>query len=201
VVEQVAELFELEAGLRPAARREILAALLGSLQATHWARAVGCPAEPALTVPLNVETANSGRMCGPVRGFDMDRAIASAERRGFLLPASRCLCLAPLAPPSLSVWVCVCVERGQTERERERKKEIERESVCVCVGGGGSTVLLHTFMVDVGLWYSDVKSQLILLLSIANWCSRICKVFACFLMRGIVFKALSGGGTVTSNWT
>jgi hypothetical protein len=56
VVVQVAELFELEAGLRPAAQREILVALLGSLQATHWARVPVCPAGPALAVPLSVKS-------------------------------------------------------------------------------------------------------------------------------------------------
>lgn len=46
-----------EALLQPASKREILAALLGTLRDTHWARAVGSLPEPGLMLPISVGTA------------------------------------------------------------------------------------------------------------------------------------------------
>lgn len=57
----MAQVFELEGPssglLQPASKREMLAALLAVLRDTSWARAVGCPAEPALMTPISCATA------------------------------------------------------------------------------------------------------------------------------------------------
>ena len=56
---QVCELFEVEpeALWQPASRRQLLAALLGDLRDSHWARALGCSPNPRSIVPLSLETA------------------------------------------------------------------------------------------------------------------------------------------------
>ncbi len=58
---QIAYTFEVEGPsssvLQPASKRELLAALLGMLRDTSWARAVGCPAEPAFMLPITCATA------------------------------------------------------------------------------------------------------------------------------------------------
>ena len=43
--------------LRPAPRRQLLAALLGELRDAHWAAAAGCAASPAAMTPLTPSTA------------------------------------------------------------------------------------------------------------------------------------------------
>ena len=43
--------------LQPASKKEILAALLGGLRDTHWARAVECQPEPGLMLPISCATA------------------------------------------------------------------------------------------------------------------------------------------------
>ena len=92
-VTQVAELFELEvqskAGLRAASRREVLAAMLAAVRDAHWCRAVGCHPEPGLMTPIDLQTVATGKV-QPMNGCDVSRALASAERRLFLLPESRC---------------------------------------------------------------------------------------------------------------
>ncbi|GIL57243.1 hypothetical protein Vafri_12501 [Volvox africanus] len=58
LLEEVCEIFGVdEAALRPASRRELLAALLGELRDTHWVGAVGCSPLPGSMTPLTVETA------------------------------------------------------------------------------------------------------------------------------------------------
>ncbi|KAK9821466.1 hypothetical protein WJX81_006037 [Elliptochloris bilobata] len=90
LLSEVCEVFQHERdalmALRPASRCEILAALLAQLRDAHWARAVGCRAEPGWLLPLAVGTALEGRV-GPLAGTDIRRAIAAAERRTALLPA------------------------------------------------------------------------------------------------------------------
>lgn len=58
---QIAYLFEVEGPsssvLQPASKGELLAALLGVLRDTSWARAVGCLAEPAFMLPITCATA------------------------------------------------------------------------------------------------------------------------------------------------
>ena len=60
-VEQVAQVFELQGPssglLQPASKRELLAALLAVLRDASWARAVGCPAEPGVMIPISCATA------------------------------------------------------------------------------------------------------------------------------------------------
>ena len=94
---QVAELFEVESSpgeedstpiLQPATKRELLSAMLTALRDSHWCRAVGCQAEPALMKPISPQAAASGAVA-PMQGYDIERALAAAERRLVLLPSSR----------------------------------------------------------------------------------------------------------------
>jgi hypothetical protein len=43
--------------LRPATKRDILAALLATLRDAHWCAAVGCQPEPGLMLPISIATA------------------------------------------------------------------------------------------------------------------------------------------------
>lgn len=88
-VRQVQQLFGLGPGPLPAATpRELLAALLGGLRDVHWAKAVGCQPEPGLLTPISVETAMSGEV-PTLKGFQIQRAVAAAERTHFLHPSDR----------------------------------------------------------------------------------------------------------------
>ena len=63
-------------------------------RAQHWARAVGCRAEPGWLLPLEVGTALGGQV-GPLAGADIRRAVAAAERRAALLPTCACAACPP----------------------------------------------------------------------------------------------------------
>ncbi|GAB4815795.1 hypothetical protein N2152v2_002841 [Parachlorella kessleri] len=59
-MEEVALLFDIRIGpqgIRPATSRELLGALLKSLQDSHWCRSMGCPPEPALMTPISLDLA------------------------------------------------------------------------------------------------------------------------------------------------
>ncbi|BDA45434.1 probable UPF0162 protein XF_1494 at C-terminar half [Coccomyxa sp. Obi] len=95
LLDEVCQLFE-HAGpsdellTNPASKREVLAALLATLRDTHWAAAVGCQPEPGLMVPVSLSTAlGSNNTIAQVTGMNMERAIAAAERRAYLLPGCR----------------------------------------------------------------------------------------------------------------
>lgn len=78
--------------MNPASKREILAALLATLRDTHWAAAVGCHPEPGLMVPISLSTAlGATGTIAQVAGINMERTIAAAERRAYLLPQCRWL--------------------------------------------------------------------------------------------------------------
>ena len=89
---QVRQLFELGDSasdlLQPASPQEILAALLGVLRDAHWCQAVHCKAEPALMTPISLATACSGAVRNLGLSYDLQRAIAAAERQAVLLPDS-----------------------------------------------------------------------------------------------------------------
>lgn len=90
VLGQVRQLFDLEPGPLPvASKRELLSALLSGLRDLHWCKAVGCRTERALTTPLSLKTAISGAVSSR-RGYQIERAIAAAERCSWVLPADRC---------------------------------------------------------------------------------------------------------------
>ena len=89
---QVAEMFDLDiaqaSGLKPASKRQIIAALLTSLRDAHWAEALGCFPEPGLMLSISLAMAADGAV-QPMHGYHITRALAAAERRFFLLPDSR----------------------------------------------------------------------------------------------------------------
>lgn len=88
----MAELFDVDlssqTGVQAASTREVLAAMLAAVRDSHWCRAVGCLPEPALMTPIDVQVAASGKV-QPMTGFDVERALATAERRLVLLPEAR----------------------------------------------------------------------------------------------------------------
>eukprot|EP00195_Chlamydomonas_chlamydogama_P017461 CAMPEP_0202915854 /NCGR_PEP_ID=MMETSP1392-20130828/66889_1 /ASSEMBLY_ACC=CAM_ASM_000868 /TAXON_ID=225041 /ORGANISM="Chlamydomonas chlamydogama, Strain SAG 11-48b" /LENGTH=357 /DNA_ID=CAMNT_0049608047 /DNA_START=29 /DNA_END=1098 /DNA_ORIENTATION=- len=87
---EVCELFEVKAEelWRPASNRQLLAALLGDLRDSHWARAVGCSPTPASMVPLSLDTALANK-ASVVNPHSARRALAAAEKRLWLLPDDR----------------------------------------------------------------------------------------------------------------
>ena len=90
---QVAELFDLGTPsdaprLQPATKRELLAAMLAALRDAHWCKAVGCHPEPGLMTPISLEAAATGAVT-PMEGYDIERALAAAERRLLLEPEAR----------------------------------------------------------------------------------------------------------------
>ena len=91
-MQQVCQLFDLGANtqasslLQPATAQEILAALLGVLRDAHWSSAIGCRAEPGLMTPLSLATACRGDLGILDLSYDLQRAIAAAERRVLVLP-------------------------------------------------------------------------------------------------------------------
>lgn len=93
---QVCQLFDLGAEgegaklMQPATGAEILAALLGVLRDAHWCLAMRCPPEPGLMTPISLATACRGDLGTLDLSFDLQRAIAAAERRAYLLPESGC---------------------------------------------------------------------------------------------------------------
>ena len=93
-------MFELEGPaseiLRPASKRDMLAALLAVLRDTSWARAVRCPAEPAFMTPISCATA-LGRT-----------ALASEVRT---VPHSLCLALKNLN----ALYIACCSLRSPAE--------------------------------------------------------------------------------------
>ncbi|KAK9785004.1 hypothetical protein WJX73_007963 [Symbiochloris irregularis] len=74
--------------LQPSTSQEILAALLGVLRDAHWCQAVGCAPEPAFMIPISLETACRGLVGSLPLSYDLQRAIAAAERQALLLPSS-----------------------------------------------------------------------------------------------------------------
>lgn len=92
-----------EALLQPASKREILAALLGTLRDTHWARAVGSLPEPGLMLPISMGTAlGAGRtVVAQVTG-----ACASWQACHILTARAQCgdwlICIKPLHGKYLS---------------------------------------------------------------------------------------------------
>ena len=91
---QVCQLFDLGSDaqssdlMQPSTPQEILAALLGVLRDTHWCHAVKCKPEPAFMTPISLATACRGDLGTLDLGYDLQRAIAAAERRALLLPES-----------------------------------------------------------------------------------------------------------------
>ena len=110
--EEVLELFGVES-LRPASNAQLLAAMLAVVRDAYWCRAVGCPAEPGLMVPLSAElalpqpeeeaaaaAANPSssaqrqksrqwrRWRQPQRGPALGLALAAARKRAVLLPCN-----------------------------------------------------------------------------------------------------------------
>ncbi|KAG2501503.1 hypothetical protein HYH03_000011 [Edaphochlamys debaryana] len=90
LMDEVCEIFGVDpAGLRPASRRELLAALLGELRDAHWAAAAGCSPSPGSMTPLSADTALGNKVTVPgtgVRAASLRRALAAAEKRLWLLP-------------------------------------------------------------------------------------------------------------------
>lgn len=63
IAAQVCEMFDVSPPLVPAARRELLAALLGELRDCHFARGAGCSPSPLSMTPLSVDTALTNKVC------------------------------------------------------------------------------------------------------------------------------------------
>ena len=79
-----------QASPQHATKRELLGVLLKTLCEAHWAAAVGCKPEPALMLPLSVDTAlvaaPEGLLPEPQQ---LRRALAAAERRAVVSPPGR----------------------------------------------------------------------------------------------------------------
>ena len=77
---QIATVFQHEgptaALLQPASKKEILAALLGGLRDTHWARAVACKPEPGFMLPISCATALGAGGRPMVSGVSGARCLA-----------------------------------------------------------------------------------------------------------------------------
>lgn len=84
---QAAELFGLteEQLFAGSSRRELLAALLGEQQHSHWCSAVGCSPQPIFMTPLSAATAVKQHV-RQLNGLSIERATAAAEKRVALLP-------------------------------------------------------------------------------------------------------------------
>lgn len=72
-------------------KQQLLGSLLKTLCDAHWAAAVGCKPEPALMLPLSVDTAlvaaTEGLLPEPQQ---LRRAVAAAERRAVVSPPGGC---------------------------------------------------------------------------------------------------------------
>ena len=86
---QVRQLFDLgPQPLQAASNRELLGALLTGLRDLHWCKAIGCRTERALTIPLSLDVVMHGNV-PKRRGYQIERAIAAAQRCCLVLPNAR----------------------------------------------------------------------------------------------------------------